>query len=94
MVVHSPCVSGLFYEESYVLKTRVLELEFESDRRVLPTCVISTLEPKRLLHKGYEAYLAHVIDTSTLKVTLESVSIVREFSDVFFKDLPRLLLDK
>ena len=56
--------------------------------------MISTLEAKRLLHKGCEAYLAHVIDTSTLKVTLESVPIVREFSDVFLKDLSRLPLDK
>ena len=69
-------------------------MEFEGDRRVLFTCVILVLEAKRLLHKGYKAYLEYVIDTSTLKVTLESVSIVREFSDVFLKDLPRLLLDK
>ena len=38
------------------------ELEFEGDRRILPTCVILTIEAKRLLHKGCEAYLAHVID--------------------------------
>ena len=40
-----------------------------------------------LLHKGCEAYLAHVVDTSTPKVTLRSVLAVREFLDVFFKDL-------
>ena len=57
-------------------------------------CMISVLEAKRLLHKGYEAYLAHVIDTSTLKVTLESVLIVCEFSNVFPKDSPRLPSDK
>ena len=57
-------------------------------------CVISALETKRLLHKGCEAYLAHVINTSTLKMTLESVPIMQEFSDVFFKDLPRLPPDK
>ena len=38
------------------------KLEFEGDRRILPTCVISSLKAKRLLHKGCEAYLAHVID--------------------------------
>ena len=53
-----------------------LELKFESDCRVLPMCVILVLEAKRLLRKGCEAYLAHVIDTSTLEVTLESMSIV------------------
>ena len=40
------------------------ELEFEGDRRILPTCVISALEVKRLLQKGCEAYLAHVINKS------------------------------
>ena len=28
------------------------ELEFEGDRRILPTCVILALEAKRLLNKG------------------------------------------
>ena len=51
-------------------KSGFQELKFESDHRVLPTCVISTLEAKRLLHKGCKAYLAYIIDTSTLKVTL------------------------
>ena len=37
------------------------ELEFEGNYIILPTCLISTLEAKRLLHKGCEAYLAHVI---------------------------------
>ena len=64
------------------------------DRRILPTCVILVLEAKRLLHKGCEAYLAHVIDTSTLEVTLRSVSIVREFSDVFPEDLSGLPPDR
>ena len=32
--------------------------------------------------------------TSTSKVTLESVPIVREFSDVFLEDLPRFPLDR
>ena len=40
------------------------KLEFEGDRRALPTCVISALKAKRLLHKGCEAYLAYVIDKS------------------------------
>ena len=33
------------------------ELEFEGDCRVLPTCVISDLKERRLLHKCCEAYL-------------------------------------
>ena len=75
-------------------KPRFSELVFEGDRRILFTCVILALEAKRLLHKGCEAYLAHVIDTSTLKITLESVLTVREFSYVFFEDLLRLSSDR
>ena len=51
-------------------KSRFLELEFEKDHRVLPTCVILTLEAKRLLHKGFEAYLAYVINISTFQKRL------------------------
>ena len=60
-------------------KPRYLELEFEGDRKILPTCVISALEAKRLLHKGCEAYLAHVIDKSSSEVTLDNVPVVCEF---------------
>ena len=60
------------------------ELEFESDRRILPTCVISTLEAKRLLQKGCEAYLAHVI---VKKVTLDNMPVVCKFPDVFSENL-------
>ena len=42
------------------------ELEFEGDRRVLPTCVISALEAK-----GCGAFLAHVVDKFSPEVTLE-----------------------
>ena len=74
-------------------KPGFLELEFKGGRRVLPTCVISTFEAKRLRYKGCEAYLAHVVDISISEVTLRNVLIVREFSNVFFEDLPRLSLD-
>ena len=70
------------------------EFEFVGDRRILPTCVISTLEAKRLLLKGCESYLAHVIDISMTEVNLENVKIVCEFPNVFSKDLPRLPPDR
>ena len=68
--------------------------EFDSDRRVLPTCVISTLEAKRLLLKGCETYLAHVVDTSVTEVKLENVLIVCEFADVFPENLLGLPPDR
>ena len=66
------------------------KLKFEGDRRILLTCVISTLEAKRLIHKGCEAYLAHVIDKSSSKVILDDVPVVREFP----KDLSSLPSDR
>ena len=56
--------------------------------------MISALKVKRLLHNGCEAYLSHVVDKSSLKVTLDSVPVVREFSDVFPEDLPGLPSDR
>ena len=56
-------------------------LEFESDRRTLSTCVILALEAKRLLHKGCETYLAHVIDKSSSEVTLDNMPVVCEFPE-------------
>ena len=63
------------------------ELEFEGDWRVLSTFVILALKAKRLLHKGCEAYLAHVVDKSSSKVTMDSVLVVQEFPDMFLEDL-------
>ena len=58
-------------------------MEFDGDRRVLPTCVISTLEAKRLLSKECESYLAHVVETFVTEVKLKNVHVVCEFFDVF-----------
>ena len=46
-------------------KSRFPKLEFVGDRRILLTCVILALEAKRLVYKGCEAYLAHVVNTLT-----------------------------
>ena len=56
---------GCFTKKIVLWKLGFPKLEFEGDHRVLPTCVISALEAKILLHKGCKGYLAHVIDTST-----------------------------
>ena len=66
------------------------ELEFDGDRRVLPTCVISALETKRLFLKGCESYLAHVVDTTVIEIKLENVLLVCEFPNVFPEDLSGL----
>ena len=75
-------------------KPRYPNFKFDGDRRVLPACVISALEAKRLLLKGCESYLAHVVDTSMSKVKLENVPMVCEFPDIFLEVLPGLPPDR
>ena len=62
---HHPYVD-YFTKNVVFRKPRYLELEFEGDRRVLSTCVISTLEAKRLLHKGVRS-IWHMWLTSLLQ---------------------------
>ena len=45
--------------------------------------MISTLEANRLLLKGCESYLAHVVDTLVTEIKLENVLVVCEFSNFF-----------
>ncbi|KAL0342687.1 UNVERIFIED_CONTAM: Retrovirus-related Pol polyprotein from transposon [Sesamum calycinum] len=60
------------------------------ERQVVPVCVISTIEARRLILEGYEPYLAHVIDAKKVNPTLEEILIVRDFTEVFPDDLSDL----
>ncbi|KAA3484613.1 Gag-Pol polyprotein [Gossypium australe] len=55
----------------------------------LPT-VISSMSAQRYVRKGYEAFLAYVLNTKVSKLKIESVPIVCEYPDVFPKELPGL----
>ncbi|KAA3474051.1 ruBisCO large subunit-binding protein subunit alpha, chloroplastic-like [Gossypium australe] len=46
--------------------------------------------PIRYLRKGYEAYLAFVMNTKETDLKIESVPIVCEYPDVFLVELPRV----
>ena len=63
---------------------------FKGERKVLPNRMISVFRARRLMRKGYPAWLAHVIETKMDSVDLTSISIVREFQDVFPEELPGL----
>ena len=56
--------------------------------------MIEELEARRLLHKGCEAYLVHVINKYSSEVTMENVPVVCEFPDVFLEDLLGLRLER
>ncbi|XP_057984546.1 uncharacterized protein LOC131169346 [Hevea brasiliensis] len=50
--------------------------------------VISATTVGRLIRKGCEAYLAHVIDTRKVRLDLHDIPIVCDFPDVFPEELP------
>ncbi|KAJ9178679.1 hypothetical protein P3X46_010543, partial [Hevea brasiliensis] len=45
---------------------------------------------RRMMRKGCEAYLAHVVDTRQAKPNLSDIPIVRDFPEVFPEELPGL----
>jgi hypothetical protein len=45
---------------------------------------------RKLLRKGCIAYLAYVVDLEKKEIELDKIPVVREFSDVFPKELPGL----
>ncbi|KAK4383770.1 Retrovirus-related Pol polyprotein from transposon [Sesamum angolense] len=58
------------------------------ERKVVPVCVISAIEARRLILEGCETYLAHVINAEKVNLMLEEIPVVRDFPEVFPDDLP------
>lgn len=52
----------------------------------IPT-VISSISAQKYLRKGYDAYLAYILDTKVSELKIESIPVVCEFSDVFLEEL-------
>ena len=45
------------------------------------------MEARRFLRKGCEAFLALILDSKREQVNLENILVIREFPDVFPKEL-------
>ncbi|XP_069145451.1 uncharacterized protein [Solanum lycopersicum] len=69
-------------------------LAWEGEYISTPVRIISRLRAKRMVSKGYLAFLAHLKDDTSKVPSIESVSIVREFLDVFPVDLPGMPPDR
>lgn len=66
------------------------KVAFQEERDVISSCIISAVAVRKLLSKGSQAYLAHVVDASMGVVGIEDIPGVREFPDVFPEELPGL----
>ena len=78
--------------EKEVVFRPLSELEFLFKVSCLPfmPCVISCIQENYLLRKGCQGFLASVVDLQNKELEIGDIPIVREFSDVFPNDLPRL----
>ena len=65
-----------------------VEVVFQGERDVISSCLISAVAARRLLSKGCQAFLAHVVDASIGVLEVGDILVIREFPDVFPEDLP------
>ncbi|XP_070052655.1 uncharacterized protein [Nicotiana tomentosiformis] len=69
-------------------------LEWIGTLEYTPSIVISFLKAQRMVEKGCDAYLAYVRDVSIDTPTVESVPVVRDFTEVFPADLSGMPPDR
>ncbi|XP_070035602.1 uncharacterized protein [Nicotiana tomentosiformis] len=72
----------------------VPKLEWKGSSVSTPSRVISFLKDRHMVEKGCLAYLAYIRDTTIETSAIDSVPMVREFSDMFPSDLPGMPLDR
>ncbi len=56
--------------------------------------IISATAARRMIRKGCEAFLAHMIDTRKTSPSLSDIPTVYDFPDTFLKELPGLPLER
>ena len=56
--------------------------------------VISAKQARRFIRKGYEAFLALILDSKRGQVDVEKIPVVRDFPDVFPEELPSIPLER
>ena len=61
----------------------LLEVTVQGIRSEIMSNVISSMQARRFLRKGCEAFLALILDSKRKKVNLENIHVIREFLNVF-----------
>ena len=62
----------------------------QCDRSEVPANLVSMIKARKLLGKGCQGYLAYVINKEAEPDEFQQIPVVREFGDVFPKELPGL----
>ena len=82
-------------KKKIVLKcSDLLEVNVHGIRSRPVSNIISAMQARRFLRKGCEGFFALVLDSKRGQVNLEDIPMIREFSDVFPKELPGLPPEK
>ena len=76
----------------YLKKSEKKKIVFKGQRQNKK--YLTMAQTNRLLRRGCEAYLAHVIDTKREFPKIQDIPVVNEFEDVFPTDLPGLPPDR
>ncbi|XP_070667473.1 uncharacterized protein [Malus domestica] len=75
-------------------QTRQGQVTFVGERSRVRHGVISAMRVKKLLSKGCQGYIAHVVLNDVVPNSVEEVRVVRHYPDVFPDDLPGLPPDR
>ena len=70
------------------------EVIIQGIRSSLMSNVISAMQARRFKRKGYEAFLALILDSKRGQVDVETILVVMEFPDVFPEELPGIPLER
>ena len=70
------------------------EVIIQGIRSSVMSNVISAMQMRIFIRKGYEAFLALILDSKRGLVDVEKILLVREFPDVFPEELPGIPLER
>ena len=74
--------------------TNKSEVIIQGIRSSVMSNVISAMQARRFIRKGYEAFLALILDSKRGQVDVETIPLVREFPDVFPEELLGIPLER
>ena len=88
--------TDIHYREKTVTfrRSELSGVTFVGERSGVRHGVISAIKAKKMLVKGCQVYLAHIVLNDTTPSSVEEVRVVRHFPDVFPDDLPGLPPDR
>ena len=70
------------------------EVIIQGIRSSVMSNMISAMQARSFIRKGYEAFLALILDSKRGQVDVEKIPVVREFPDVFPEELPSIPLER